>query len=52
MSIAAWLSAGFGDTVGDSLETQTVTADLDVVESILYNKGFNNFCQTVEADYF
>lgn len=52
MSIAAWLSAGFSDTVRDSLETQTVTADLDVVESILYNKGFNNFCQTVEADYF
>jgi hypothetical protein len=52
MAIAVWLSAGFGDTVDDTLEIQTVTANLDAVESILYNKEFNNFCQTIEADYF
>jgi hypothetical protein len=52
MAIAAWLSAGFGDTVDDTLATQTVSTNFDVVESILYNKEFNNFRQTIEADYF
>lgn len=52
MAIAAWLSAGFGDTVDDTLATQTVRADLNTVESILYGKEFKNFCQTIESDYF
>jgi len=52
MAIAVWLSAGFDDTVDDALSTQTVGADLDAVESILYNKEFNSFCRTVESDYF
>lgn len=52
MAIATWLGAGFGDTVEDVLEIQTVGTDLDAVESILYDQEFYNFCQMVETDYF
>lgn len=52
MAHAAWIGAGFDDTIDTVLDVPSVETDLTAVESVLYQKSFQDFCQTVEEDYF
>jgi hypothetical protein len=52
MAHAAWIGAGFDDTIDSVLDTPSVETDFAAVEAVLYQESFQDFCQTVEEDYF
>jgi len=52
MALAVWVGAGFNDTINTVLNVPSVKTDHAAVEAVLYQKSFQEFCQTIEEDYF
>jgi hypothetical protein len=52
MAHAAWIGAGFNDTIDTVLNMPSVGTNHAAVEAVLYQKSFQSFCQIIEKNYF